>query len=148
MLPSVTHAEPDAEPCAFAAIFKALSPHYLFLFFIRNGFQGWIYLGGTLLCITGTEAMYADMGHFSKTAIRVRHPQHTTQISKPLSQRRLIENLGAFVPPHLLFSGFALGIRRPAEPRLCLPSVNLSGCRCRGEHARMCMLLRTFNAVR
>lgn len=54
-----------------SGIFRALSPHYLFLFFIRNGFQGWAYLGGTLLCITGTEAMYADMGHFSKTAIRV-----------------------------------------------------------------------------
>jgi KUP system potassium uptake protein len=55
----------------YPAIFKALSPHYLFLFFIRNGFQGWFYLGGTLLCITGTEAIYADMGHFSKTAIRM-----------------------------------------------------------------------------
>jgi K+ transporter len=44
-----------------AGIFKALSPHYLFQFFIRNGYQGWVYLGGTLLCITGTEAMYAGM---------------------------------------------------------------------------------------
>lgn len=54
-----------------AAIFKALSPHYLFLYFIRNGFTGWTSLGGTLLCITGTEAMYADLGHFSKASIRV-----------------------------------------------------------------------------
>jgi KUP system potassium uptake protein len=54
-----------------AGIFKALSPHYLFLFFIRNGFSGWTSLGGTLLCITGTEAMYADLGHFSKASIRV-----------------------------------------------------------------------------
>ena len=59
-------------PCARAAIFKALSPHYLFLFFIRNGYGGWVALGGTLLCITGTEAMYADLGHFSKASIRVR----------------------------------------------------------------------------
>ena len=54
-----------------AGIFKALSPHYLFLFFIRNGFSGWVALGGTLLCVTGSEALYADLGHFSKTAIRV-----------------------------------------------------------------------------
>ncbi|CAL8468147.1 g7686 [Coccomyxa elongata] len=55
----------------YPAIFKALSPHYLFLYFIRNGFTGWTSLGGTLLCITGTEAMYADLGHFSKASIRL-----------------------------------------------------------------------------
>ena len=54
-----------------AAIFKALSPHYLFLFFARNGFTGWVALGGTLLCVTGSEALYADLGHFSRSAIRV-----------------------------------------------------------------------------
>ena len=57
-----------------AGIFKALSPHYLFLFFIRNGFAGWVALGGTLLCVTGSEALYADLGHFSKASIRVQPP--------------------------------------------------------------------------
>ena len=28
-------------------------------------------LGGILLCVTGTEAMFADLGHFSVTAIQV-----------------------------------------------------------------------------
>ena len=38
----------------------------------RNGWQGWQMLGGVLLCITGTEAMFADLGHFNISAIQVR----------------------------------------------------------------------------
>ncbi|MBA0607371.1 hypothetical protein Godav_019686 [Gossypium davidsonii] len=34
-------------------IFKALSPYYIFHFFWRNGKEGWLMLGGTILCITG-----------------------------------------------------------------------------------------------
>jgi len=28
-------------------------------------------LGGILLCVTGSEAMYADLGHFSQSSIQV-----------------------------------------------------------------------------
>jgi len=37
----------------YPSIFKALSPHYIFHFFWRNGKSGWLLLGGTVLCITG-----------------------------------------------------------------------------------------------
>jgi K+ transporter len=37
----------------YPSIFKALSPHYIFHFFWRNGKEGWLLLGGTVLCITG-----------------------------------------------------------------------------------------------
>lgn len=37
----------------YPTIFKALSPHYIFCFFWRNGKTGWVSLGGTVLCITG-----------------------------------------------------------------------------------------------
>lgn len=37
----------------YPSIFKALSPHYIFRFFWRNGKSGWLLLGGTVLCITG-----------------------------------------------------------------------------------------------
>jgi len=37
----------------YPSIFKALSPHYIFHFFMRNGKSGWLLLGGTVLCITG-----------------------------------------------------------------------------------------------
>ncbi|KAL3338709.1 hypothetical protein AABB24_027700, partial [Solanum stoloniferum] len=55
----------------YPSIFKAISPHYIVLFFLRNGKQGWIYLGGTVLCITGSEAMFADLGHFNRSSIRI-----------------------------------------------------------------------------
>ena len=38
-------------------IFHAISPHYLIKFFIKTGKEGWISLGGMLLCITGMSAL-------------------------------------------------------------------------------------------
>uniref|UniRef100_A0ACD5W5P7 Uncharacterized protein n=1 Tax=Avena sativa TaxID=4498 RepID=A0ACD5W5P7_AVESA len=52
-------------------VFYALSPTYLVRFFTRTGKEGWIALGGVLLSMTGTEAMFADLGHFTATSIRV-----------------------------------------------------------------------------
>ncbi|KAK7267121.1 hypothetical protein RIF29_19785 [Crotalaria pallida] len=49
----------------------AISPHYIIKFFIKSGKEGWISLGGILLCITGTEAMFADLGHFTALSIRL-----------------------------------------------------------------------------
>ncbi|XP_020595364.1 probable potassium transporter 17, partial [Phalaenopsis equestris] len=55
----------------YPSIFKALSPHYIVQFFLRNGREGWQLLGGTVLCITGAEAMFADLGHFNKRSIQM-----------------------------------------------------------------------------
>ncbi|WOL03374.1 hypothetical protein Cni_G12094 [Canna indica] len=52
-------------------VIRALSPHYIFYFFKKAGKDGWSSLGGVALCITGAEAMFADLGHFSKLSIRV-----------------------------------------------------------------------------
>ncbi|KAG0564562.1 hypothetical protein KC19_8G120900 [Ceratodon purpureus] len=53
------------------SILKALSPYYMYYFFKMDGKEGWIALGGVLLCITGAEAMYADLGHFSPKSIKL-----------------------------------------------------------------------------
>ena len=53
------------------SVFAALSPHYAFMFFINNGYQGWVSLGAIVLVVTGCEALYADLGHFSAAAIRI-----------------------------------------------------------------------------
>lgn len=37
----------------YPGIFKALSPHYIVMFFMTNQKRGWQLLGGTVLCITG-----------------------------------------------------------------------------------------------
>ncbi|KAK1259176.1 Potassium transporter 4 [Acorus gramineus] len=52
-------------------ILRALSPYYIYKFFRITGKDGWISLGGVLLCITGTEAMFADLGHFTALSIRM-----------------------------------------------------------------------------
>ncbi|URE00372.1 Potassium transporter [Musa troglodytarum] len=52
-------------------IYHALSPLYIIKFFQQTGKDGWISLGGVLLSITGTEAMFADLGHFTQASIRV-----------------------------------------------------------------------------
>eukprot|EP00253_Pinus_taeda_P020801 PITA_20801 len=54
-----------------ASVFKAFYPKYIFDYFRRNSKQGWISLGGIVLCITGTEAMFADLGHFSVRSIQI-----------------------------------------------------------------------------
>ncbi|CAD6265249.1 unnamed protein product [Miscanthus lutarioriparius] len=55
----------------YPGIFKAISPHYIVHFFMTNQKRGWQLLGGTVLCITGAEAMFADLGHFSKRSIQI-----------------------------------------------------------------------------
>lgn len=52
------------------SIVRALSPYYTFKFFKVSGRDGWISLGGVLLCVTGSEAMYADLGHFCRRSIK------------------------------------------------------------------------------
>ncbi|KAK4838767.1 hypothetical protein QYF36_016280 [Acer negundo] len=52
-------------------VVHALSPYYIYNFFKRAGRDGWSSLGGIVLSITGTEAMFADLGHFSKLSIRI-----------------------------------------------------------------------------
>jgi KUP system potassium uptake protein len=52
-------------------ILWAISPHHAVRFFINNGFLGFTLLGSVVLVVTGGEALYADMGHFGKKAIRI-----------------------------------------------------------------------------
>eukprot|EP00257_Ricinus_communis_P013471 XP_015570904.1 potassium transporter 4 isoform X2 [Ricinus communis] len=52
-------------------IIRAISPYYIIKFFGVTGKDGWISLGGILLSITGTEAMFADLGHFTALSIRL-----------------------------------------------------------------------------
>ncbi len=51
-------------------IVLAISPHYGIEFLINNGLAGFIVLSEVILCATGGEALYADMGHLGKEPIR------------------------------------------------------------------------------
>ena len=52
-------------------VLVAVSPHHAVGFLAHNGARGYLLLGSVVLCITGGEALYADMGHFGRTPIRV-----------------------------------------------------------------------------
>ncbi|MHB8138451.1 MAG: potassium transporter Kup [Smithellaceae bacterium] len=53
------------------SVFRAINPVYALEFFVNNGMHGIVVLGSVVLCITGCEALYADLGHFGKNAIRL-----------------------------------------------------------------------------
>ncbi|CAN6204339.1 unnamed protein product [Urochloa humidicola] len=53
------------------SVVRAFNPVYIYLFFKTNGLKAWSSLGGCVLCITGAEAMFADLGHFSVKSIQV-----------------------------------------------------------------------------
>ena len=52
-------------------ILTALSPHHALLFMWHNPGTSFIILGAVVLCVTGAEALYADLGHFGKKPIRL-----------------------------------------------------------------------------
>jgi K+ transporter len=52
-------------------ILFALNPVYAVRFFATNHWHGLVVLGSVVLCITGGEALYADMGHFGRQPIRL-----------------------------------------------------------------------------
>ncbi|MCW5576314.1 MAG: potassium transporter Kup [Burkholderiales bacterium] len=51
-------------------ILQALDPAHALRFITGHGFASFVVLGAVLLAFTGAEALYADMGHFGKQAIR------------------------------------------------------------------------------
>ena len=50
-------------------IVKAASPWYAIKFFMDNGMSGFFVLSEVILCATGGEALYADMGHLGRKPI-------------------------------------------------------------------------------
>ena len=52
-------------------VLNAFNPWYSWQFFIEHKVAAWITLGAVVLCVTGGEALYADMGHFGRKPIRV-----------------------------------------------------------------------------
>jgi KUP system potassium uptake protein len=52
-------------------VLMAINPWYGVRFFLHHGLPGYLVLGGVFLCLTGAEALYADMGHFGRMPIRL-----------------------------------------------------------------------------
>ena len=56
---------------AHPEILWAISPHYALSFIFNEPEVTFLILGAVVLCVTGGEALYADMGHFGKKPIRM-----------------------------------------------------------------------------
>ncbi|KAG2577380.1 hypothetical protein PVAP13_6NG097000 [Panicum virgatum] len=54
-----------------SSVLKAYNPVYIFRYFKRGKSEIWASLGGVMLSITGTEALYADLCHFPVLAIQI-----------------------------------------------------------------------------
>jgi KUP system potassium uptake protein len=53
------------------SVFAALNPVYGLSYLFSNGVTGFLVLGAVFLCVTGAEALYADMGHFGRSPIKL-----------------------------------------------------------------------------
>lgn len=53
----------------FPSVWKAVNPYYAFKFLYQNGIAGFFVLSEVILCATGGEALYADMGHLGRKPI-------------------------------------------------------------------------------
>jgi len=56
---------------AHPRVLLALNPYYGLHLLADGRLRGFLVLGGIFLCVTGAEALYADMGHFGKGPIRI-----------------------------------------------------------------------------
>jgi KUP system potassium uptake protein len=56
---------------AYPQVLVALSPHHALAFLIGHPGIAFLALGSVVLCVTGAEALYADLGHFGKQPIRL-----------------------------------------------------------------------------
>ncbi len=54
----------------YPTILLAINPWYAYHFFQTNGWMAFVVMGSVFLVVTGGEALYADMGHFGKRAVR------------------------------------------------------------------------------
>ncbi|MBS0509943.1 MAG: potassium transporter Kup [Proteobacteria bacterium] len=52
------------------SVLAAINPLHAFHFLLGNAMLGFLALGAVVLCITGAEALYADMGHFGARPIQ------------------------------------------------------------------------------
>jgi KUP system potassium uptake protein len=53
------------------SVFAALNPFYGLSYLFSGGAAGFLVLGAVFLCVTGAEALYADMGHFGSRPIKL-----------------------------------------------------------------------------
>ncbi|KAG5368889.1 High affinity potassium transporter [Yarrowia sp. C11] len=86
------------------AILKATNPKYAFDYLLRGGIDN---MGNVILALTGAEAMFADVGHFSPNAIRL---AVITCVYPPLWMAYFGQGAALLVEPSIMPNVFYLSI--------------------------------------
>lgn len=105
---------------SYPGILRALSPHYAISFLLHNGLVGFFVLSEVILCATGGEALYADMGHLGRKPIR--HAWHFVfgaLVVNYLGQ-------GAFLMQHPETKSVLFGMVQWQAPMLYIPFLVLT----------------------
>ncbi|MGZ8271985.1 MAG: potassium transporter Kup, partial [Methylophilus sp.] len=100
-------------------ILKALNPIHAYDFYVARGAGVFLAVGAVVLAITGSEALYADMGHFGKPAIRI---AWTGLVFPGLTLNYLGQGALLLSTPSTVSNPFYLSF----PPSLLLPAVILS----------------------
>ncbi len=98
----------------------SISPHYAIQFFLDNGLSAFLVLSEVILCATGGEALYADMGHLGrKPIIRAWYFVFAALIINYLGQ-------GSFVLRHPEMKNLLFGMVQSQAPSLYIPFLILT----------------------
>lgn len=102
------------------SVLFAISPHYALQFLLHNGLAGFIVLSEVILCATGGEALYADMGHLGrKPIVRAWSIVFWALYLNYLGQ-------GAFIISHPDAKNYLFGMVQHQAPLLYIPFVILT----------------------
>ncbi len=106
--------------CSHLEILKSLSPWYAIKFLSQNGLAGFLVLSEVILCATGGEALYADMGHLGrKPIIRAWYFVFVALIINYLGQ-------GAFIINNPKATNILFGMVQGQAPILYIPFLILT----------------------
>jgi KUP system potassium uptake protein len=98
----------------------SISPHYAIRFFLDNGLSAFFVLSEVILCATGGEALYADMGHLGKTPIiRAWYFVFAALMLNYLGQ-------GSFILRHPEMKNLLFGMVQSQVPSLYIPFLILT----------------------
>ncbi|GFO59142.1 putative potassium transport system protein kup 2 [Geomonas silvestris] len=101
-------------------IVRAISPWYAIKFFLENGWSGFFVLSEVILCATGGEALYADMGHLGrKPILRAWYFVFAALIINYLGQ-------GVFLMAHPETKNTLFGMVQSQSPYLYIPFLVLT----------------------
>jgi KUP system potassium uptake protein len=101
-------------------VLKAISPWYALKYFLDNGLPGFFILSEVILCATGGEALYADMGHLGrKPIVRAWYFVFGALVINYLGQ-------GAFILTHPDAKNILFGMIQSQAPLLYIPFLLLA----------------------